>query len=120
MASKPRALIIGGSIGGLFAGHWLRKIGWDVAVFEKVDEDLASRGAGIGTHEELINVIRRLGLTVDETVGVPVATRLCLDREGRVTHRVDAPQLQSSWARIYRLLKDAFPPEHYRFGKVGS
>jgi len=116
MASKRRALVIGGSIGGLFAAHWLRAIGWDVDVFERVEDDLASRGAGIGTHEELLNVIRRLGLAFDETVGVPVQTRLCLDRAGRVTHRIDAPQLQSSWARIYRLLKDAFPRDHYRFG----
>jgi len=113
---KKRALVIGGSIGGLFAAHWLRATGWDVTVFERVGNDLASRGAGIGTHDELRAVIRRLGLTVDETIGVWVHTRICLDHGGRITHQLATSQLQSSWARIYRLLKDAFPAADYRFG----
>ena len=108
--------MIGGSLGGLFAANWLRAIGWDVAVFERVEDDLASRGAGIGTHEELLAVLRRLGLRVDDTIGVNVRTRICLDGSGRVTHRAELPQFMSAWARIYRLLKDAFPAEHYHFG----
>ena len=113
--SKRRALIIGGSIGGLFAANWLRRTGWDVAVFERVGDDLASRGAGIGTHDELRAVIGRLGLAVDD-IGVWVPERVCLERDGRASHRLATSQLQSSWARIYRLLKDALPAENYRFG----
>ena len=111
-----RALVIGGSIGGLFAANALRKIGWDVTVFERVGDDLASRGAGIGTHDELRAVIRRLGLTVDDTIGVWVHGRICLERDGRISRRLDTSQMQSSWARIYRLLKDALPAEDYHFG----
>lgn len=111
-----KAIVIGGSLGGLFAANWLRAIGWDVSVFERVEDDLASRGAGIGTHTELLAVLRRLGLRVDETIGVNVQTRICLDGNGRVTHQAELPQFMSAWARIYRLLKDAFPPEHYHFG----
>jgi 2-polyprenyl-6-methoxyphenol hydroxylase-like FAD-dependent oxidoreductase len=118
MPKPRRALVIGGSIGGLFAANWLRAIGWSVTVFERVGDDLASRGAGIGTHEELRAVIRRLGLTVDETIGVWVHTRICLDHSGRVTHELATSQLQSSWARVYRLLKDALPAADYRFGMV--
>jgi len=115
MVAKRKALVIGGSIGGLFAANWLRKTGWDVAVFERVGDDLASRGAGIGTHDELRAVIGRLGLPVDD-IGVWVERRICLERDGRVSHRLATAQLQSSWARVYRLLKDAFPAERYRFG----
>jgi 2-polyprenyl-6-methoxyphenol hydroxylase-like FAD-dependent oxidoreductase len=113
---ERRALVIGGSLGGLFAAHWLRRIGWEVEVFERVEDDLASRGAGIGTHEELHNVLRRLGLAADEAVGIRIAMRQCLDRNGRVLHRLPLAQIQSSWARVYRLLKDAFPPARYHFG----
>ena len=35
MSGQPRALVIGGSVGGLFAAHMLRSIGWDVVVFER-------------------------------------------------------------------------------------
>ena len=48
--AKQRALIVGGSVGGLFAAHLLDAIDWDVDVFERVGDDLSSRGAGIGTH----------------------------------------------------------------------
>jgi 2-polyprenyl-6-methoxyphenol hydroxylase-like FAD-dependent oxidoreductase len=116
MSAQRRALVIGGSIGGLFAAIALRRIGWDVTIFERVADDLASRGAGIGTHEELRAVIQRLGLTVDETIGVWVHTRVCLERDGSVRHRLATSQLQSSWARVYRLLKEAFPAGNYRFG----
>ena len=54
MGKQQRALIIGGSLGGLFAANLLRSIGWHVEVFERVADDLATRGAGIGTHDELI------------------------------------------------------------------
>ena len=115
MSKQRRALVIGGSIGGLFAANWLRKIGWDVAVFERVGDDLASRGAGIGTHDELRAVIGRLGLPVED-IGVWVQGRVCLEHDGSVSHRLATAQLQSSWARIYRLLKDALPAADYRFG----
>ena len=113
---KKRALVIGGSLGGLFAANALRGIGWDVTVFERVEDDLASRGAGIGVHDDLLPLLARLGLPVDESIGVKGDTRVCLDRSGRITHQVIRPQLQSSWARVYRLLKDAFPAANYHFG----
>jgi 2-polyprenyl-6-methoxyphenol hydroxylase-like FAD-dependent oxidoreductase len=44
-----RAVVIGGSIGGLFAGLLLRRIGWDVSIHERAGEEFGSRGAGIAT-----------------------------------------------------------------------
>ena len=41
---KRRAIIIGGSLGGLLAVHQLRSIGWDVDVYERTGDDLADRG----------------------------------------------------------------------------
>ena len=113
---NPRAIVIGGSLGGLFAANALRGIGWGVTVFERVEDDLASRGAGIGVHDDLLPLLARMGLPVDESIGVMGDTRVCLERSGRITHQVIRPQLQSSWARVYRLLKDAFPAADYRFG----
>ncbi len=42
-----RALIIGGSLGGLFAGLLLRQAGWDVTVLERSVGDLASRHSDV-------------------------------------------------------------------------
>ncbi len=57
-----RALIAGGSLGGLFAGLLLRQAGWDVTVFERSARDLASRGVGLGTHPQQVDIMRRIGV----------------------------------------------------------
>lgn len=111
-----RALIIGGSLGGLFAGLLLRRAGWEVTVFERSAGDLASRGAGIGTHIELFDVMRRLGITVDQSIGVLITSRICLDRNGKVIARLPYEKILSSWALIYRALRRLLPDACYRPG----
>ncbi len=113
----PLALIIGGSLGGLLAANLLRSIGWRVRVFERVGDDLASRGAGIGTHEELLDIMHRVGIAVDASIGVHPESRTCLDRGGKVQHTMPRPRILSSWGRLYRALKDNFPAEDYLFGR---
>lgn len=113
----PQALVIGGSLGGLLAGNLLRAIGWKVQIFERVGDDLASRGAGIGTHEELLEIMHRVGVTVDASIGVHPESRTCLDLSGRVQHKMPRPRILSSWGRLYRALKDAFPAADYHFDK---
>ena len=78
--TRPRALVIGGSVGGLFAANLLRAIGWNVTVFERAAGDLGDRGAGIGTRPELFAVMRRIGLDTDASIGIEVQSRICLDR----------------------------------------
>lgn len=113
----PQALIVGGSLGGLLAANLLRSIGWSVQVFERVGDDLASRGAGIGTHEELLEIMHRVGIEVDASIGVQPLSRTCVDRAGKLLHRIPRPRILSSWSRLYRALKDAFPAETYHFDK---
>jgi 2-polyprenyl-6-methoxyphenol hydroxylase-like FAD-dependent oxidoreductase len=115
---QRRALIIGGSLGGLFAANMLRSTGWDVQVFERVGDDLASRGAGIGTHDEMFAIMRRIGIEVDESIGVTPVARRCLDTEGRIVREDAIPRVLSSWSIFYRALKDALPAEQYHFGKA--
>jgi 2-polyprenyl-6-methoxyphenol hydroxylase-like FAD-dependent oxidoreductase len=112
--SHSRALIIGGSLGGLIAAHLLRGAGWDAVVFERNAEDLPSRGAGIGTHPHLIDILRRAGIAFDDSMGVRVATALALDCDGRVALRQDTERMMSGWARLYRSLREALPADRYR------
>jgi 2-polyprenyl-6-methoxyphenol hydroxylase-like FAD-dependent oxidoreductase len=113
----PQAVVVGGSLGGLLAANLLRSIGWKVQVYERVGDDLASRGAGIGTHEELLEIMHRVGVEVDASIGVHPLSRTCLDRGGRILHRIPRPRILSSWGRLYRGLKDAFPAGDYHFGR---
>ena len=103
--TRPRALVIGGSVGGLFAANLLRGIGWDVTVFERAAGDLGDRGAGIGTRPELFAVMRRIGLDTDASIGIEVQSRICLDRSGSVIHEVPTRAVTSSWAHLRRALK---------------
>jgi 2-polyprenyl-6-methoxyphenol hydroxylase-like FAD-dependent oxidoreductase len=118
MSSRPQALVVGGSVGGLFAAHLLRSVGWDVEVFERSAGDLASRGTGIGAADALFAVIRRIGVPLDASVGISVRSQICLDRGGSVVAEVPAAGRMTAWARIYRALKDALPPECYHFNRA--
>jgi 2-polyprenyl-6-methoxyphenol hydroxylase-like FAD-dependent oxidoreductase len=111
-----RAIIIGGSMSGLLSGLMLRRGGWDVDIYERVDSELSGRGAGIVAQCELIERLRALGLATD-ALGVAITTRKILDREGRLTEQFDCPQVLTAWERVYRLLRDAFPPERYHRGR---
>jgi 2-polyprenyl-6-methoxyphenol hydroxylase-like FAD-dependent oxidoreductase len=113
---KRRALVIGGSMSGLLAALLLRRRGWDVDVFERVEKELSGRGAGIVAQPELRETLRTLGLEVRD-LGVEVTTRQLLDAAGRQRGVLTCPQILTSWERVYRVLRDAFPPEHYRRGK---
>ena len=112
---KRRAVVIGGSMSGLLSGLLLRRAGWDVHVFERVESPLSGRGAGIVAQGELISRLRALGLPTEE-LGVAITTRKILDREGRVTEEVECPQVLTAWERVYRLLRDALPADRYHRG----
>ena len=114
--SNRRALVIGGSLGGLLAAHLLHDVGWDVVVFERNAEDLTGRGAGISTHPQLIDILRRVGIDFDELMGIKVDTVICLDRDGHTYHREKTARTMSSWGRLYRSLRDPLPAGSYRLG----
>ncbi|MBI3703575.1 MAG: FAD-dependent oxidoreductase [Rhizobiales bacterium] len=63
-----------------------------------------------------IERLRRLGLAID-SLGVAITTRKCLDAGGRLSEQVECPQVLTAWERVYRLLRDAFPPAHYHRGR---
>jgi len=111
-----RAIVIGGSMSGLLNGLLLRQAGWTVDVYERVDSELSGRGAGIVAQAELIARLRTLGLLTDE-LGVAITTRKILDTQGQFTHEFACPQVLTAWERVYRLLRDAFPPQHYHRGR---
>ena len=113
----PRALVIGGSLGGLMVAQLLRSIGWDAAVFERNDEELASRGVGLGTHPQLIAILKRAGIDFDESMGITPPRGVCLDGNGRIIIEQPMARTLSGWSRLYHALLDALPAQTYRFGK---
>ncbi len=102
---------------GLLAAVMLSRRGWAVEVFERVESELAGRGAGIVAQAELIAHLDALGLDTTN-LGVVAQTRKLLDVDGRVTLTVVCPQVLTAWERVYRVLRDAFPPAHYHRGRA--
>jgi 2-polyprenyl-6-methoxyphenol hydroxylase-like FAD-dependent oxidoreductase len=113
---RRRGIVIGGSISGLFAALALRRRGWDVDIFERVEAELAGRGAGIVVQQQLRAVLAAIGLDPDVGLGVTVRERKTFDFDGRVVGTYECPQTVTSWDQVYRLLRDAFPTAHYHRG----
>jgi 2-polyprenyl-6-methoxyphenol hydroxylase-like FAD-dependent oxidoreductase len=112
-----RALVVGGSLGGLIAAQLLRAAGWDVAVFERNAEELASRGVGLGTHPQLIAILKRAGVDFDESMGITPPRAVCLDGRGKIMLELPMTRTLSGWSRLYRALLDGLPAQAYRLGK---
>ncbi len=112
-----RVLVIGGSLGGLFAANILHRIGCEVRVCERVPGTLAGRGAGLATHPEMFEALRRSGVTSELDVGVRTPGRVTVGRDGSIVGRHDLPQVLTSWGRLQNLLTAALPVGCYRGGK---
>lgn len=119
ISEKPRrAVIIGGSVGGLFCGLHLLRRGWDVTIHERVPVELSGRGAGIVTHPALFEALREVGIAVDETLGVHTPGRVIFDRSGAVVAERDLSQILTSWGRLYEILGKHFPAARYQRGQT--
>src|SRR5262245_9755949 len=61
MPRKPKVLVIGAGIGGVAAAAALRKLGMEVAVYERAP-DLGEVGAGVQIGPNGVKILRALGL----------------------------------------------------------
>src|SRR5579862_9643192 len=98
-----RALIIGGSMSGLFAGLLLRRAGVEVDIYERVEGELSARGAGIVAQPNVKRTLRELGIDISE-LGVEAQKRRVLDVHGNLVCENVVPQTYTAWERLYRIL----------------
>src|SRR5262245_27831516 len=106
---------------GLFAAILLRRTGWRADIYERAEVELTGRGAGIVTHAAMRAVLRDAGCDPSRDpnchLGVDIDSRRTLDRAGRSLGRQVCPQTLTSWDRVFRMLRDEFPVQHYHLGK---
>jgi 2-polyprenyl-6-methoxyphenol hydroxylase-like FAD-dependent oxidoreductase len=102
---------------GLFSALLLRPLGWTVDVYERFSVELSGRGAGIVTHAELCAALQACGLDPTKDLGVAVSGRKTLDAFGKLIATFACPQVVTSWDRVFRMLRDAFPADRYHLGR---
>ena len=119
MAHKaaPKAIVIGGSVGGLFIANMLVRQGWQADIFERAGEGLASRGLSIARHAELVSIMSAAGARESGPLGIAVTGRSAFDRSGKVIARFDYPQHLDAWSGVFKPLHAAFPKQHYHLGR---
>lgn len=111
-----RALVIGGSVGGLMAASLLHRAGWNVTVFERAVGNLAGRGAGLGVSQELVDIMARAGARFEASAGVMHHSMAWMERDGSVVFDHPHAMMSSAWGRVYQPLRDALPEGIYRQG----
>lgn len=117
-ASGKRALVIGGSMAGLFAALLLRKAGWQADIYERIGSEMAARGAGIVTHQELLDIMQAAGADSGAArVGVPVLGRRVFSPDGALAAELPLEQIVTSWGHLHALLRKALPDEAFHHGR---
>lgn len=112
-----RAVVVGGSIGGLTAALLLRDAGWEVDVFERSATLLEGRGAGIVLHPATIRyLVERAGVSPAE-ISVSASWFRYLDRAGRVAHEEECRYRFTSYNSLYRRLLDRLDRSRYHLGQ---
>ncbi len=104
-----RAIVAGGSIGGLLAAVCLRAAEWDVDVYERSPGELTARGGGLVLQGDVLRAFSFARLASRQLPGVTTVDRIWLDALDNVLQRTHMPQTQTSWSALYRLLKDGIP-----------
>ncbi|MBB5470640.1 2-polyprenyl-6-methoxyphenol hydroxylase-like FAD-dependent oxidoreductase [Paraburkholderia sp. CI2] len=115
---KPRAVVIGGSLGGLFSATALRAAGWQVDVFESSSNQLESRGGGIVLQPDVLDALRFAGVVLPDPPGVMSGERIYLDRDDNRVEQLYMPQMQTSWSLLYRAMKNALPADCLHTGET--
>jgi 2-polyprenyl-6-methoxyphenol hydroxylase-like FAD-dependent oxidoreductase len=116
-SGERHALVIGGSMSGLFAASLLARAGWTAEIYERAEAELSGRGAGIVTHAAMRAVLRAAGCDPGRDLGIEVAGRKTLERSGRVIGHFGCPQTLTSWDRVFRMLREKLPADRYHLGK---
>lgn len=111
-----RAVVVGGSLGGLNAALWLTDIGWDVTVLERSASPLEGRGAGIVLHPATARYLVDHGITDLTQISAPVDWLRYLGADATVLSQTPCRFRFTSWTTLYRSLLGCLDRSSYRMG----
>lgn len=112
-----RAIVMGGSLGGLTAALLLRDLGWSVDVMERSRRPLMGRGAGIVAHPSTVRyLVERTACRLDAMSASSRSVRY-LDPSGAIVDEQDSAYRFTSFFALYRELLAAFDAGRYHLGR---
>lgn len=114
---ERRAVVVGGSLGGLTAALLLHERGFTVSVYERSAE-LADRGAGIVAHPESLRYLLERGLADLDEVSLPGGNLRYLDRDGSLVWERSSGYRFTSWFALYTRLLGRLPNGSMHFAQA--
>ncbi|MGW5152626.1 FAD binding domain-containing protein [Rhodococcus koreensis] len=114
---NAKALVIGGSIGGLTTALVLRDLGFSVEVFERTPTALDGRGSGIVLQPETVRWFTERSSQRLEDLSTSTSYVQYLDRSNTVEYREERTWGYTSWGTFYRALLADFGTDHYHLGE---
>ncbi len=110
-----RAVVVGGSMGGLTAGLLLRGLGFEVDVLERSPRPLEGRGAGIVLQPDTVRWFAEHGGTeAVERVSTGSSHLRYLGPDDEVVYDEPSTWRFTSWTATYRALLDDFGTDAYQ------
>ncbi len=113
---RLRVGVIGGSLGGLFAGVALRQAGFVVDVYERSDSSLGDKGAGLRMQDDMVARLEKAGIPIDASAVTPRWFRY-LGPDNTLVHQEPTNIIYTSWNRLYHMLLEKLDPVSYHLGK---
>ena len=108
-----RAIVVGGSLGGLNAAANLLDDGWDVRVFERSPVLLDGAGAGIVVHEAAVRyLVERQHVGVEE-ISCGSSVIRTYGSAAEPVHEEPSTYRLTSWSTLYRSLLNAVGLNRY-------
>src|SRR5881275_985058 len=114
-----RAVVVGGSIGGLTTALLVRDLGWAVDVFERSNRDDA-RGGGIVLQPDTIRWFTERSTQALESLTTSTHLVQYLGSDNHLAHREYAQWSYSSWATLHSALLRDFGAVRYRRGHCAA
>lgn len=115
-AGFPEVIIVGGSLGGLSAGLFLRAIGCSVTILERSPVPLSGLGAGIVLNPATVRYFTQQGSPALSTISVASQWLRYIDQQGATVAEAPYAYRFSAYTTLYRILLQAFGTETYHLG----
>ncbi|WP_111766593.1 FAD binding domain-containing protein [Nakamurella deserti] len=112
-----RAIVIGGSIGGLTTALLLRDLGFAVDVYERTPSALDGRGSGIVLQPDTVRWFVERSSQHPETLSTRTDWVQYIEGDDRIVDRERKTWTYTSWGTFYRALLADFGDEHYHLGE---